>query len=163
MTQQLTKQQKGGIAIAVVLAIVIVLLVLLWPRKSSAATATEEAKPIIEPVPVVLSPNPYAPKTTPTQGEYYIPRKNDSDSRICQEAGLTPVLKAKIVLRDHPNNDWIAKTNFLGARQLDLDWGYARMEGHASQDWAWKTAHVGSGGRAICIVYVPTQKEVDAA
>lgn len=175
---QLTTKQKGGIAIAVLVAIALTALVLLWPRKSAASTSDDlvddgggENK---TPTPIgttpgtpaiSMGPDPYHPKTTPTQGEYYIPRAGDGDNLICSKAGLSPVVRAQGVLRDHALNDWIAKTTRPGAtaKQLDLDWGYAHMVGFELQDWTWKTQHVGSGGRAICIVYVPTQKEVDAA
>ncbi len=150
--------KKGAVVIAVIVAIALLMLIILWPHTSSASTEEE---------PVVVEPDPYSPTETPTQGCYYHPKAGDGDALIVQKAGLAPVLKSRRVMRDHARNAWIPKTTRSGETetQLDLDWGYAHLSkaGLEYVDWAWNTAHVASGGYAICVPYVPTQEEVDKA
>jgi hypothetical protein len=166
MTTKLTGAQKGGVAIAIVVALALVLLVLMWPRSSSAA-ALEVAPIQPKPVPPAEGPDPYHPKTEATQGQYCIPWPGDGEIAMCTRAGLSPISAAWRTMRDHPRNAWIARTTRPNSteKQLDLDWGYAHMTkpGFELLDWAWNTPHVGSGNRAICLPYVPTQQEVNAA
>jgi hypothetical protein len=173
MTAKMTDGKKAGIGAAIVIAIAIIILIFMWPRKSSAATVetTPIPKPVEPSTPVDVikpfGPDPYAPTTTPTPGEFYIPQHGDGEVSICTKAGLTPVSKAWRAMRDHSKNGWIPKTYLKDGttRQLDLDWGYAHMTkpGFESKDWAYQTNHIASGGYAICLVYVPTQAEVNAA
>lgn len=165
MTTKLNEGQKTGIAIAVVAALAIAIAIFLWVRSASASSSAtipikDPVKPPVDPVPV--PPDPYAPTTTPTKGAYYIPVHGDSGSLICQKAGFSNVAAARRKMRDHARNMWIPKVTHgtETEKQLDLDWGYKRMEAYADKDWAWNTKHVASGGLAICIVYIPTDAEV---
>lgn len=180
MTQQLSETKKTGIAIAVVVVVALVIAIVLWSRSAKAAASTDKTLPINDnpvkppgptpspqptpsPTPViVVGPDPYNPKTTPTKGAYYIPKHGDSASLICTKAGFTNLPAARKALRDHQRNAWIPKTTMAGEteKQLDLDWGYAHMTAFPDKDWAWMTEHVASGGLAICLVYVPDDSEV---
>lgn len=176
---KLNEGQKTGVALAVLAAIVLAVVILLWSRSAKAASSGSTTLPVnpnpanpIKPpggdntkvtLPVVqLDPDPYKPTTTPTKGQYYIPKHGDSASLICQKAGFTNIPAARKKLRDHERNAWIPKTTAAGEteQQLDLDWGYAHMAAYPDKDWAWKTEHVASGGLAICLVYVPDDSEV---
>jgi hypothetical protein len=176
---KLNEQHKVGIALAVVAALAVILAILLWSRSAKAAASSsttlnpvDPSKPVTPAKPkeeikvtlptIPIGPDPYKPTTTPTKGQYYVPKHGDSASLICIKAGFTNIMAARKALRDHARNAWIPKTTAAGEteKQLDLDWGYAHMTAYPDKDWAWMTEHVASGGLAICLVYVPEDSEV---
>lgn len=161
---ELTKKQKVGIGVgvAVVVVVVVLLIVLLWPRSSSAARKDSNDKG--EPIKRPPGPDPMAPTTKPTKGQYYIVKDGDSDALICQKAGFAAglVYEARTTMRDHERNAWIPKKGSGVDRQLNLFQGWAPMDGHADLSWAWQTERITWGGAKWPIVYVPTDAEVPA-